>query len=533
MGERYLKYYLQEPIRKNSVVIVSDHEGFIEGIMEHPIFAGMSLESLSDKTLASAAYVVSDGAMPSYFIKKDGQTYSHFYRGKPLEPLLVRSLLHADYIVTDGELPANLQGVIPGTVITSQQWETGSLPAKRENDSKKTILMYCGGFKNNGITTSAINLLHNLDYERYRVIVMDTEALHDDCKRNFEKLDPRVLRVTVVGGMLRTAAESKAEERLFTASHELYVEFGPEGFLEDEVKRLYQRELRRILGKTKIDIAIDFDGYFKYWTLLLATSGANRKLIYQHNEMMQEYRKKLGVDYKHRVDLNVIFLLYNSFDKIVSVAEHTRDLNEAKLRHLVENSSEKMVYVHNSLDYEAVLKAADEAPDVELDKDSFYFVTMGRLSPEKNQRVLIEAFKEVVAKRHEAKLVLIGNGELKEELAEVIGKLGLEKHVTLLGQVVNPFPLLKQCDVFILPSNHEGQPMVLLEALILRKAIVATDIPGSRSILEDGYGLLIPNSKEHLEDGMLRALNGEVPTKEFDYVTYNQHAMEMFYRILE
>lgn len=532
MGERYLKYYSQEPIRKNSVVIVSDQEAFTEGVMGHPIFAETSLESMGDNALARAAYVVSDGAMPSYFIKKDGQTYIHFYRGEPLEPLLVRSLLHADYIVTDGELPLHLQAVMQGMTITSQQWEAGSLPAKRENDSKKTILMYCGGFKNNGITTSAINLLHNLDYERYRVIVMDTEALHDDCKRNFEKLDPRVLRVTVVGGMLRTAEESKAEEQLFTASHELYVEFGPEGFLEDEVKRLYQRELRRILGQTKIDIAIDFDGYFKYWTLLLATSEANRKLIYQHNEMMQEYRKKLGVDYKHRVDLNVIFLLYNYFDKIVSVAEHTRDLNEAKLRHLVENSSERMVYVHNSLDYEAVLKDADEELDVEL-KDSFYFMTMGRLSPEKNQRMLIEAFKDVVAKRNEAKLVLVGNGELKEELAEVIREQGLEKHVTLLGQVVNPFPLLKQCDVFILPSNHEGQPMVLLEALILRKAIVATDIPGSRSILEDGYGLLIPNSKEHLVEGMLQALNEEVPTKEFDYVAYNEHAMEMFYRMLE
>lgn len=229
----------------------------------------------------------------------------------------------------------------------------------------------------------------------------------------------------------------------------------------------------------------------------------------------------------------MIFLLYNYFDKIVSVAEHTRDLNEAKLRHLVENSSEKMVYVHNSLDYEAVLKAADETLDVALDENSFYFMTMGRLSPEKNQRMLIEAFKEVVVRRNDAKLVLVGNGELKGELAEVIRELGLEEHVTLLGQVVNPFPLLKRCDVFILPSNHEGQPMVLLEALILRKAIVATDIPGSRSILEDGYGLLISNSKESLVEGILRALDEDRPTKEFDYVAYNQHAMEMFYEIIE
>ncbi|MBC6316130.1 glycosyltransferase [Listeria grandensis] len=533
MGERYLKYYSQEPIRKNSVVIVSDREVFIESIMGHPAFADTSLEPVSDKALASAAYVVSERAMPNYFIKKDEQTYIHFYQGEVLEPLLVRSLLHADYIVTDEMLPLDLREVMSGAVISTKEWAGNLLSPKQANNAKKTILMYCGGFKNNGITTSAINLLHNLDYERYRVIVIDTERLHDDCKRNFEKLDPRVLRLTVVGGMLRTADESNAEERLFTASHELYVEFGPDGFLEDEVKQLYERELRRILGQTKIDIAIDFDGYFKYWTLLLATSGAERKLIYQHNEMMQEYRKKLGVDYKHRVDLNVIFLLYNYFDKIVSVAEHTRDLNEAKLRHLVENSAEKMVFVHNSLDYETVLAASEEQMDVQLDEGAFYFLTIGRLSPEKNQKQLIVAFADVVKKRDDARLLVIGNGELKEELAEEIVTLGLEKHAVLLGQVVNPFPILKYCDVFILPSNHEGQPMVLLEALILQKAIVATDIPGSRSILEDGYGLLIPNGVVSLAEEMLRVMDEGTPNKRFDYVAYNKRAMEMFYGMLE
>ncbi|WP_149024386.1 glycosyltransferase [Listeria cornellensis] len=238
------------------------------------------------------------------------------------------------------------------------------------------------------------------------------------------------------------------------------------------------------------------------------------------------------MDYKHRADLNVIFLLYNYFDKIVSVAEHTRNLNEEKLRHLIENSSEKMVFVHNSLDYEAVLAAANEPPDFEFDADSFYFVTMGRLSPEKNQKMLVEAFAEVVAKREEAKLLLIGNGELKEELAEVIRELGLRKHVMLLGQVGNPFPLMKRCDVFILPSNHEGQPMVLLEALILEKAMIATDIPGSRSILEDGYGLLVSNTKENLVLEMVRVIEDRVPNKRFDYVAYNKCAMAMFYHLI-
>ncbi|WP_051999537.1 hypothetical protein [Listeria cornellensis] len=294
MGNGYLELYLQEAIRENRVVIVSEQERFMEDVMAHPLFKEMSMEPLSDKGLASVEYVVSDTAMPRYFLKKSGQTYIHFYRGEPLEPMLVRSLLHADYVVSDDALPQNLQEVLHGTVVSTADWKRGLLTLKHEIGLKKTILMYCGGFKNNGITTSAINLLHNLDYNRYRVIVIDSEGLQEDCKRNFEKLDPRVLRVTVVGDMLALPEEKIAEERLFTKAHELFVEFGPQHFLEEGVERLYQRELARILGQTEVDIAIDFDGYFKYWTLLMATCGAQQKLIYQHNEMMQEYSKKIG-----------------------------------------------------------------------------------------------------------------------------------------------------------------------------------------------------------------------------------------------
>ncbi|MGT8959708.1 glycosyltransferase [Escherichia coli] len=58
----------------------------------------------------------------------------------------------------------------------------------------------------------------------------------------------------------------------------------------------------------------------------------------------------------------------------------------------------------------------------------------------------------------------------------------------------NPFPLLKRADCFVLSSNHEGQPMVLFEAMILDKPIISTDITGSRSALEGRSGVLVENS---------------------------------------
>src|SRR5690606_39095317 len=81
--------------------------------------------------------------------------------------------------------------------------------------------------------------------------------------------------------------------------------------------------------------------------------------------------------------------------------------------------------------------------------------------------------------------------------------------VLLAGLRANPFPLLRRADCFVLPSNHEGQPMVLLEAMVLGRPIVATDIDGNRGLLAvHGYGLLVENSVDGVAMGIARALEG-------------------------
>jgi CDP-glycerol glycerophosphotransferase len=72
--------------------------------------------------------------------------------------------------------------------------------------------------------------------------------------------------------------------------------------------------------------------------------------------------------------------------------------------------------------------------------------------------------------------------------------------------------------------------MVLLEALCLGIPVVATDIPGNRSVLADAHGRLVPNSEDGLVQGMLDALTGKIPAKPFEAKAYNQEALAMFER---
>ena len=107
--------------------------------------------------------------------------------------------------------------------------------------------------------------------------------------------------------------------------------------------------------------------------------------------------------------------------------------------------------------------------------------------------------------------------------------MNFENRVFLLGIRTNPFALIKRADCFVLSSNHEGQPMTLLEAMILKKPVIATDITGSRSVLEGRPGHLVENSEEGLIQGMNDFVEGELTFGSFDYASYQSNALDMFY----
>lgn len=122
-------------------------------------------------------------------------------------------------------------------------------------------------------------------------------------------------------------------------------------------------------------------------------------------------------------------------------------------------------------------------------------VTVGRLSTEKNQKLLIDAFGKVADKYPEYTVEIYGDGPLKEELTQQIEVSGLTDRVKLMGRKENIQDYIKDAEIFVLPSNSEGMPNALLEAMALGLACIATDCPigGSAVIIRNEInGLLIP-----------------------------------------
>lgn len=140
-------------------------------------------------------------------------------------------------------------------------------------------------------------------------------------------------------------------------------------------------------------------------------------------------------------------------------------------------------------------------------------VAAGRFVDQKDFATLITAFKRVLDTR-EARLLLLGDGPLREDLLALARSLGIAECIDMPGFCANPVPFLNAASVVVLSSRHEGFGMVLAEALACGTPVVSTDCPhGPAEILEHGrYGRLTPvGDSEALAQAILATLGAPLP----------------------
>lgn len=131
-------------------------------------------------------------------------------------------------------------------------------------------------------------------------------------------------------------------------------------------------------------------------------------------------------------------------------------------------------------------------------------VTCGRLEEQKNHKLLIDAFGLIIKKHTTAKLMIYGEGILRNELTEYIKNKGLEQNVMLCGNTNNVPKVLSETEIFVLSSDYEGMPNALMEALAAGVSCISTDCPcgGPRNLITDRVnGRLIPvGDRKQLEN---------------------------------
>jgi glycosyltransferase involved in cell wall biosynthesis len=158
---------------------------------------------------------------------------------------------------------------------------------------------------------------------------------------------------------------------------------------------------------------------------------------------------------------------------------------------------ERILTFYNAIDTHTaeaqLLDRRTARQQLNLPDTGFIFGTIGRLAKAKDQQTLIRAFANIKPRCPEAKLVIMGTGELETELKKQIAQLRLDNDVVLTGFVHGGFKYIKAFDVFVLPSIKEAFGLVLLEAMIAKTPIIATKINGIPEVIAD-TGILIPPS---------------------------------------
>lgn len=141
-----------------------------------------------------------------------------------------------------------------------------------------------------------------------------------------------------------------------------------------------------------------------------------------------------------------------------------------------------------------------------MDKENLVILHIGRFAPQKNHRLLIEAFALTLREYPHMQLWLAGDGSLRPAIEQTVKEKGLESQVVFLGIRDNVPELLRQCDMLVLSSDWEGMPITVLEAMAAARPVVATAVGGVPELVDDGVnGLLVPpGDAEVLAQGIVK-----------------------------
>lgn len=177
---------------------------------------------------------------------------------------------------------------------------------------------------------------------------------------------------------------------------------------------------------------------------------------------------------------------------VIALSGHTHDY----LAHTVGIPQVKLRQICNGVDHHKFCPTNSQHLSP---KRGITFGTVGRLAAVKNQRLLINAFAQLlqqVTASQNLRLVLVGEGECRADLESLIAELGIAEQVTLVGEQRDVADWLNQLDVFVLPSLAEGICNTILEAMACGKPVIATRVGGNEELVEhEVTGVLVPSNE--------------------------------------
>lgn len=255
--------------------------------------------------------------------------------------------------------------------------------------------------------------------------------------------------------------------------------------------------VNRIYELDKIEEEFDYAVCFHKPTDILVPYTAMRinaknKIIWFHTEVSATVQ----------MDKKCYKELYQRYDSFVCVSEAVH----AQLEDFLGNRKEDIYTIYNYFDINKMYEKS-ESTLTEFRNSGIKIVTVGRLSKEKGQDMAIKTARFLKDKNADFTWYFIGDGPYYTELINLTRQYALEKQIMFLGQKENPYPYIRNCDIYVQPSREEGYGMTVAEAKLFQRPIVVTDFLTAAEHIKNGEnGYIVPMNENELGSKILRLI---------------------------
>lgn len=387
---------------------------------------------------------------------------------------------------------------------------------------KKKLLFVIPTLYNGGAEKSLVSLLQTIDAEEYDIDLLLFKEMGMFLKQVPDYVNiisaPKELKSLYSDGDYRKRYLKGIRiigtglSKLFTKS---YV-----GQRQIRWKYFYKHILQNQEGEYDVAIAY-MEGEPIYY--VVDKVRAKKKIAWIHNDY-----KSLGCSDKFD------FSYFKDVDNIVSVSKECVNI----LKEIFNEFEDKICYIPNLVSSKTIKKMSEDFYPREYNRDDIKILSIGRLNHQKGFDIAIESAKYLYERGYRFKWYIIGDGILENDLKNLIEKNNMQDNVFLIGTRENPYPYIKNCDIFAQTSRFEGKSISLDEAKILSKPILVTNYSTAKDqIINNKEGIIVDMSEKAIAEGLEILINDiEKRIELSEYLSRfeygNKDLIDLYYKVI-
>lgn len=333
------------------------------------------------------------------------------------------------------------------------------------------LLILTSSFAMGGTEVALNSLLNKLDKEKYQVTVLSITQEGPMLNGVPDWVNLRQLKFSNPKYRIFVSGRKEKTDNMEVLLTKIQKKLWYRKYKESAESNLYYEKIMKFTYEDpeEYDLMLDFHGYGYFLTAYGAKKvRAKKKAMWIHDENVWWVYK--------------IASYLPEYDQIFCVS---KAVQESFLNKYPQYQANTQVF-YNLTDTERIRRRAEELLDDERYTGDMKLLTIGRMEKQKGYDIGLKA-AEILKKRGvRFRWFFMGDGNLRKWIQKEIRDKNLEDRVVLLGKCQNPYPYIKNCDYYIQPSRHEGYATTILEARVLKKIVVASDIPSNREQIRNG-----------------------------------------------